>query len=676
MRCVRFGVLLGAALLACTSSTTTKPKAGGGGITDGERPKPPSADEEKDAKALADSGDKDGVLAKYPGTAAAADIYAQRARDAQAAGKSDEAVANFEKLFFYRPTYDGIEQMREPYARALLDIGRYSDAATMLQPLIRKGDNSPDQQRLQAMLGEAMRGGGQGKQAVELYVSQRKSGAVDRATAERNALDTVDGNLSLRDAEGLWKDHGSDADYDFLQAALAFKLAKFYFHVRDYEHAGEMANLVTSKFASSAYAAPAQQLIDRLKQRQKVDPKVIGAVLPMSGRLQQFGERSAKALEMVLTPAGYKVVVKDSKGDPLEAARAVESLVLKDNAIAIVGDIASTSALAAAQKAEEMGVPIISLAHGEAVPEVGPYTFRAALTNEAQAKALAHVAMDQMGMTRFALMYPRTANGVGFATAFWREVEAKHGEIRGAQPYDHGQTTFSEQASKIVGRYYKGTRGDMYKAVQELKEQGYTGPRLQSAIEKAEKNLPPIVDFDALVIPDTAQNLSLIIPAVAYEDVQMDHDQRRLERRRKATGDRNLKPITLMGGSTWNTPQLLEKCEPQYCDQAIFVDGFFADSTDARVRDFVSNFKAQVGGAPGLSDAEAYDVGGLLKQVLAGGQITDRDGLRRTLETFQGYPGVTGVLKFDSIGETERDPVVLTIDESQIKQWSAPKPNG
>jgi hypothetical protein len=56
--------------------------------------------------------------------------------------------------------------------------------------------------------------------------------------------------------------------------------------------------------------------------------------------------------------------------------------------------------------------------------------------------------------------------------------------------------------------------------------------------------------------------------------------------------------------------------------------------------------------------------------------VNDREALRRALENFPGYPGVTGVLKFDAIGETERDPVVLTIDESQIKQWSAPKPTG
>ncbi len=663
LRSLAIVVLSLTAAVSCTrpNQQVKVPPPDGAGA---ERPKPPSANEETEAQALAAAGKQDEVVQKLPGTSAAAEIYLARGRDAERAGKTDEAIANYEKLLYYRPTHPGVDGIREPYARLLIAAGRHDDAAKVLQPMVKAG--GPDQARLQALLAEALRGSGQGLSAVELYVQQRNQQA---------ALETVDGGLSLKDAEQLWSKHQNDSDYEFMRAAMAFKLAKMYLHVRDYEHANEMAQLVTSRFGTSEYGPRAQTLIDGLKARSKVNPKVIGAVLPLSGKFQQYGERAAKALDLVLGKAGFELVVKDSKGDPLVAGKAVEELVIKNNAIAIIGDMFSAPALAAAQKAEELGVPILSLSYADGIPEVGAYTYRAALTIEAQAKGLAKAAMDQQGMKRFALLYPRTPYGIAFTTAFWREVEAKGGEIRAAQAYDYDQTTFSEQASKLVGRYYRGARHDYYQAIQELREKGLTGPRLQSAIEKAEKSLPAITDFDAIVIPDGPQNLSLIAPALAYEDIVMEHDPRRLERMRRATGERNLKSIVLMGGSTWNTPQMPEKCE-RYCEQSLFVDGFYAASTDARVRDFVSAFREKTGAEPVLSDAQAFDAGGVLVQLLGSGSVTDREALRRALDAFPGHPGVTGVLKFNAIGETERDPFVLTIQDATIQVWNPTKPQG
>ena len=239
-----------------------------------ERPKPPSADEETQAQAASAQGKSDEVLQRYPGTSAAADIYIARGRAAEAANKTDEAITNYEKLLYYRPTHPGVDAIREPYAKLLIQAGRHADAATVLQPMYKNGA-SADQARLASMLAEALRGSGQGARAVELYVDLKNQQAA--------ALDTVASGLSVKDSERVWKDHQSDPAYEFLHAAMAFKLAKMYLHVRDYEHANEMAQLVTSRFGTSPYAAQAQTLIDGLKARSRVNPKVIGAVLPLSG---------------------------------------------------------------------------------------------------------------------------------------------------------------------------------------------------------------------------------------------------------------------------------------------------------------------------------------------------------------------------------------------------------
>lgn len=649
-----------------------------------EAPPPPKQEDEQAARQAADeanrleaAGDAEGarvaraaLLERYPATAAAAELYEAQAKQAAAAGNSDEAVAQYEKLLFFRPGFERISEAREAYAKLLLEVGRPQDAAAMLRALYQGGQSSAAQIQLGVLLADALSRSGSGKQAVEVLVdlmSQQLTGAELRGDLHRRAVDVIDSGLGFRDAEELWGRVQNDAAWAALQPPLALKLAKVYYHTRAYDQSEQMLNVVTTRYAKSEYAAPAQEFLKRLRARFAVNPRAIGVVLPLSGKFQQYGERSLRAIELAFGEgSGYQLIVKDSRGEALDAANAVEQLVLEHNVIAIIGDLFSAPATAAAQKAEELSVPIISLSYGEGLPQLGGWVFRAALTVEAQAKGLARVAFEDLGISRFAILYPRSRYGVDFATAFWREVEKRQGEVRGAQSYEHDQTTFKEQVAKLVGRWYRSARRDYNEAIRELRAKNLPSHRFQAAVEKLEKSLPPIVDFDAIVIPDSAQNVGLIAPALAFEDIVMTRDPKMLERIRKATGQKEITPVTLLGGSTWNHPLITRSCE-QYCEDSVFVDGYFPDSTDPKVRDFVAAYREKVGAEPVLSDAQAFDAGGLLKQVLTSARAAEREALRTALVGLTAYHGVTGTMKFDEQGETAKDLFVLTIKEHTIR---------
>jgi ABC-type branched-subunit amino acid transport system substrate-binding protein len=352
-------------------------------------------------------------------------------------------------------------------------------------------------------------------------------------------------------------------------------------------------------------------------------------------------------------------------------SQALEDLVIQEHAIAVVGPLFSNEALGAALKAEELSVPLITLSHREGLPEIGPYVFRAALTVEGQAKELARVAFDQLGMTRFALLYPRNGYGLDFVKAFWDEVDRRKGEVRGAESYEIDQTTFTEPIKRLVGRWYWSARQDYKDALLELKAKKLPPHRVQAEEERIEKRLPPLVDFDAIVIPASGKDIGLIAPALAFEDVVTTRDPKELDKIKKATSNTKVTPVTLLGASTWNNPKTVQACE-QYCENAVFVDAYFPDSPEPRVRDFVTGFRDATGAEPQLSEAQAFDAAALLRRVLDDKRPTDRAALRDALENVTSFAGVTGKLAFDKDGEAKKELFVLTIQDGAIKKWEPP----
>ena len=146
-------------------------------------------------------------------------------------------------------------------------------------------------------------------------------------------------------------------------------------------------------------------------------------------------------------------------------------------------------------------------------------------------------------------------------------------------------------------------------------------------------------------------------------------------------GRDDVKPTTLMGASTWNSKQTLDHCERD-CDHALFVDAFYPDGTDPKVRDFVAAFRDLTGAEPSLWEAQAFDSGGLLKWILSTDKPSDRKLMRASLLKMTGYTGTTGTLRFDKSGEVKRKLLTLTIekvdDDRTIKVWEGAetKPEG
>jgi len=294
------------------------------------------------------------------------------------------------------------------------------------------------------------------------------------------------------------------------------------------------------------------------------------------------------------------------------------------------------------------------------------------LSNRKQARALVELTMDKLGMSRFAILYPRHAYGLELMNDFWDEVDARKGYVVGVEAYDHDETTFVQPIKRLVGRSPLYARSSYIYCANRARALPSSYAR-NKGLERCRTGLTPVVDFDALLIRDDSRAVGLIAPTLAFEDVITTGDKDSIKDYRKTTGNTRVKPVQLIGANGWNNPSLIER-GGKYVRGALFVDGFNPTSTEPQVQAFVQGFSAAKGSAPTIIEAQAHDGGKLLAAILRPGpKVADkkipqtRAEMCARLASVKDFPGVTGLIRFDSNGDSVTPLTVFTIEKDVIE---------
>ncbi|RMG20035.1 MAG: hypothetical protein D6729_03805, partial [Deltaproteobacteria bacterium] len=385
-------------------------------------------------------------LADFEASAHADEARYFLARCLDRLGEHDQAMAAYRVLVERHPD--------SPYApRARLELGldhlakgEYEAAAEVLRPAF---DVLRGAGRLEAAraLAQASLGLERWSEAVRWLaeVLGMAQAAGERAEAERALVELVDTRVP---PVGLAKlreelDPGSPA-----YPLVLMKLAKLHFHLGDFGRAAQAARDYLAA-GDDRYRSEATALLEKIDRLSRVEPRKVGIIVPTSGTYASFGKAVldgvALALDLERGPAasgGIAVVVRDSAGDPETAVRAFEELVYDEHVIAVIGPLLSNTAIPVAAKAEELGVPLLAISRAEGLPQMGPWVFRNALTDRAQAEALVDFAETKLGARTYGIAYANHSFGVAMMNHFWDAVEARRHEVRAAERYDHDETTF------------------------------------------------------------------------------------------------------------------------------------------------------------------------------------------------------------------------------------------
>jgi ABC-type branched-subunit amino acid transport system substrate-binding protein len=157
--------------------------------------------------------------------------------------------------------------------------------------------------------------------------------------------------------------------------------------------------------------------------------------------------------------------------------------------------------------------------------------------------------------------------------------------------------------------------------------------------QEVEEEPEPIVDFDAVFIPDSPGKVGQIIPQLAYFDI---------------------KDVYLLGTNLWHSDSLI-KIADQYVQGAVMPDGFYAKSNSPRIQEFVKVFEETYQETPDFVAAVVYDSAMILFNVVSSPHIRYRTEIRDELLNLENFPGVTGMTRFDENGDVLKKMHLLRI---------------
>jgi branched-chain amino acid transport system substrate-binding protein len=351
---------------------------------------------------------------------------------------------------------------------------------------------------------------------------------------------------------------------------------------------------------------------------------------------------------------GINVVTKDSQGEPDLAVAAVEQLA-KEGAMVIIGPVGAAEAAPAALRAQELGIPMISLSRVEGLTSAGPFIFRNSLTNSAQGKALARYVTEVMGLKAAGILAPDAPSGKEVTDAFWQTLDNSGGEVRAYETYPQDQTTFKYTIKRLIPHAGGVDRAEIARQVGS-EANAY---RRKKKLAKLMGGGHPVVDFDVLLIPDYFTSVLQIAPSLKVEDVVTDACMHH----GKSTG----RPVTLLGTAGWDSPELIARgARDVQC--AVIVDGFYVDSSREVTKKFVAEFNEQFKHSPTLLQAQAYDTGLIARDLLLNLRPTSRDSFRQGLAGVHGFPGVTGATTFGPDREADKPLFFLTVDRTGFSE--------
>ena len=358
---------------------------------------------------------------------------------------------------------------------------------------------------------------------------------------------------------------------------------------------------------------------------------VIGALLPLTGKQAALGNRVLDGLIAGLglfdgkRAAPVALQIENYGSDPAAVSRFVAKLAGEPRVMAIIGPPEFDAAREAAKAAQSAQVPLLALSPVAAPEGSRDFVFSDQRSDEREARTLASYAVKDLGLTRLVVFYPENAYGTAMMNAFRAEAQRLGGKIRRVQSYNPAQTDFSTEIKKLAA--LKAPR-----------------PAAKKKGAEALKAPAPVLDFDALYLPDAFRRVRMIFPQLAFHDVR---------------------GVQLLGTSQWYVPEGIRK-EMDYFEGAVLTALFFAESDKRMVADFTDAIFGATGREPDYREALAYDTARMLLEALRDRSVTNRSSLRDRLQRIEAFEGVTGWVSVTKKGEMQRGSFILKVEGRQI----------
>jgi ABC-type branched-subunit amino acid transport system substrate-binding protein/predicted negative regulator of RcsB-dependent stress response len=571
------------------------------------------------------------------------------------AGSEDYQAAqdSYKRLLAEHPDSPLVGQAKVEILATLYNQGQYEAVIQLASNILEETISKDLIVKTYMILGDTYVAQEAPEDAVYFYTMAYKDAA---APDQEILIDKLKEAISRLDINALTS-LLSHVQEELPKGYLLYQLGLTYSADEQFEEAMQALSEFIKSYPEHENTEHAKSLMDEISERFVYRRNTVGCLLPLSGPYKKYGKRALKGIELAFgqfssqgIDPSINLIIKDTGADPDKARAAVQALI-DEQVAAIIGPM--VTAETAATIAQDYGIPIITITQKENITEIGDKVFRNYLTPKMQVETIVSFAADKLGVKKFAVLYPNEKYGTTFMNLFWDEVIKYGGTVVGVESYNPSHTDFADPIKKLVGLYYEVPE-DLKEIVAAMGGAGNgdvdddqdTGEIMETDNnddpddqDDNEEEPQAIIDFEAVFIPDAPKMSGLIIPQLAFYDVEN---------------------VYLLGTNLWHSNKLIEMAK-DYVQGAIMTDGFFAQSTSPRVRDFIRQFEATYGEKPGFIEATTFDTALMLFELVTRSDIRSRIAIKNELLNLRDFQGVTGLTSFDVNGEVKKQLSLLRI---------------
>jgi ABC-type branched-subunit amino acid transport system substrate-binding protein/predicted negative regulator of RcsB-dependent stress response len=422
----------------------------------------------------------------------------------------------------------------------------------------------------------------------------------------------------------------------------ALRLVDLYMGRGEDHQASRQIQQFLAHFPSHAQSGRLSEMLDMLHTKLKSSQYLIAAMLPLSGKLSSFANDVLSGVQLAVESAADRtggssigLLVKDAEASQASFLDDFSSLLANDHPVAVIGPLLSKNLPVMAELAERSHTPLLTpTAMLPNVRRLGSYTFSTALTYQSQARKIAGYATGDLGFRRFCILHPDTAYGREMARLFANEAKQRDGEIIAIESYKEGDSDVGAQLKRMKA--------------EDLKKYGLAVPvdptKIGGKLTKLDKKVLYTPGFDAVFIPGRAADVGLIAAQLNFHDMK----------------------VPFLGSNGWNAPDFARTAD-QSMDGAVFVDGFFADSPNPNVQDFVERYKKRFQNPPTLFAMQGYDAAKFVIEAIKKG-ATSGEAIRDYLTSQQDLPALAGPASFAQDGTLNRPLFLIQVKRGRFTQ--------
>ncbi len=598
------------------------------------------------AKRLIDAGQAEEaitILRRYLGTNPKPDLlddtYLLLGAALYRAQQYAEALKYFLQLQAEFPSSEVIDRGRLMLARTHAAMGNPDLALPILTGLRALSQDDVTKREAVHLSGELYFQKKEPARAIQAWLDEIALSSGDQADDLRtNITELINESFDKKTLERIREAYPKQFPGDL----AALRLIDLYMGRGEDHQASRQIQQFLSHFPSHPQRARVSEMLDLLETKLKSSQFVIAAVLPLSGKVSSFANDVLSGVQLAVESAGDRasgpsvgLLVKDMEASQVSFLDDFSNLLFHDRPIAVIGPLLSKSLPVMAELAERAHTPLLTpTAMLPNVRRLGNFTFSTALTYQLQAQRIAAYAAEELGFRRFCILHPDTAYGREMARLFAQEARQRDGEIIAIESYVEGDSDVGAQLKRMKA--------------EDLKKYGLAVPvdptKVGGRLTKLDKKVLYTPGFDAVFIPGRAADVGLIAAQLNFHDMK----------------------VPFLGSNGWNAPDFARTAD-QSIDGAVFVDGFFADSQNPNVRDFVERYKKRFQSTPTLFAMQGYEAAKFVIEAIKKGAASG-EAIREYLTTQQDLPALAGPAAFAQDGTLNRPLFLIQVKRGRFTQ--------